>query len=129
MPDRLTQVVASEPSLGTWKYHQSTHAAYLFSQLTVIGTWYTVTFAGIPAGTAAICCTVQTSGVAIGSVYWRPYNNGDTVANSIHRGIALNTGAYGKGFAMVKVDSSGRCDFGTDAVLTIVVGDAVFYSC
>ena len=114
----LQEPVPGEPSLGTPHFRtKQSIIAVINGAVCVAGTWQTATFTGLPAGVKALWvnCLVFASGAsgAIG-LYWRPYNNGDTVLQSLHRGVtwAPIAGAYGEAGAMVVPDSSGRVDFG-----------------
>ena len=106
-------IISGEPSLGTPRPQTGTHTGWLYTNTTPTAiTWYTVTFT-VPAGTKAVTCGVGCVGSgAVDQLRWRPYNNGDSYANSFHRlAISGPTNTEQDGQAMVLVDSSGRVDF------------------
>jgi hypothetical protein len=115
--------VPGEPSLGTLHYHPSQYAANVYTNTAPSATtFYTVTVAGLPAGTK----TIEISGYILGTaasdeLVWRPYGSADTYLQSIHRSIGMVPSASGYGHIQgtVNVDSSGRFqvavnDNGTD---------------
>jgi hypothetical protein len=106
------QPVANEPSLGTPHYHPSQWAAELYSNAApAANTFYTVTVAGLPAGTNKIAITGYLLGSTAGDqIHWRPFGSADTYLQSKHRTLGMVPSANGYGFVCgpVTVDSSGR---------------------
>lgn len=123
-------LVSGEPSLGTPHPQAGTHTAWLLTQAVTAGNWYTVTFA-VPAGTRAVLASCRVLFVAAGDdLRWRPYNNGDSYANSFHRKIVggnINSG-YNEGIGIFYIDASGRVDVTAGAsTSTVYVGYPQFY--
>ena len=119
-------------SLGPPIYHQRTSAAWKLNQAAVAGTWYTVTYTGFPVGARALSVFAMIIGIGTAdvSLIWRPYNNGDTVANSLHRtiGYARLLNETQGSIVHVVIDSAGRVDFGvTGGNAQILGGDWVDY--
>lgn len=119
--------VSGEPSLGTPHFREKQVTTTLLSQVAVSGTWYTVTFT-VPSGTKAIIIPCDFSSAIASRMVWRPYNNGDTVAQSFARLITACQGTLSGAPALVTVDSSGRVDFGCDLTgSTMKIWDWSFY--
>lgn len=130
-------IVAAEPSLRTPHYQQKTSSAWFYSNATPsAATWYTVTFTGFPAGATALMVYAEITTAAVGysdHLRWRPYNNGDTYANSWHRTLVRGRGnsgwssSYGAS-GIVVIDASGRVDFAIgDANSDINIANWVHY--
>lgn len=129
--DKLNQIASNAATIGTPHLKTGQQTAWLDSGRSPgASTWYTETFT-VPAGTKAITLTVNAVCVGADTLRWRPYNNGDTYAQSFHRIlVGSGAGAFNQFTqAIVLVDSLGRCDFAisSGAGNTFSIGYPQFY--
>jgi hypothetical protein len=128
--------VASEPSLGTPHPCESTDSTLLLNQVSVAGTWYTITFAHIPVGTKKVKFPFQMfvdSRATAAACYYRKYGSGIGQTDS-RRIAAVYSTATQRTMSMsqvdVPVDSAGRVDVSCDDnSITMQAWDAIEYSC
>ena len=120
------QPVAGEPSCGTLHFVASPTDANVYTNTTpTAGTWYTVTFTGIPAGTKAVIAFVYgADSAAAGYMFYRPYGSASADKMVPHRIVLCGGGAQ----AILPVDSSGRVDIAVGAGTTdIYIAHACAY--
>jgi hypothetical protein len=126
----LYSPIPSEPSLGTPHYKPRQVVAALFSGALTANTWQTITLTGFPTGAkgATVSCWGRTAPGNADKIVWRPYNNGDTVAQSYHRMASYFTQYYDGNPFMVPIDASGRFDIGSNSAIPVfLVEDLTFY--